>query len=88
MVDPRVWPYIRPAHGDNTRKPSLELTKARMSRAPARLILRSKPDQAIFAKTCAGSPIDLTFDSRLCSLTSFICFQSYGNSFPQSRHTT
>ena len=47
-----------------------------MSRAPERLTLCRTPDQAVFANARAGSAIVVTFDSRLISVTTFICFQS------------
>lgn len=45
-------------------------------------------DQAVLASDCAGSGIAVTLDERGTELNTFISFQSYANSLPQSRHTT
>jgi hypothetical protein len=45
-------------------------------------------NQAVLASERAGSGMTVTLESRRSALTLFISCQSYGNSLPQSRHTT
>lgn len=60
----------------------------RMDRSNRSIPRRVGTDQAVLASVLAGSCIAVTVDRCGAELNTFISCQSYGNSLPQSRHTT